>query len=203
MQSISRIVIAIPLMLVVFALALRFGGFIQPAKQAVQSIITPTIALGNTFRRTAEAQEPSTSPSIEFDLQKEYSCELKDPQNQYQIFIRRGDVRANIITVDQNTHLLLKNECLFTWSDTTKKGTRLCDLGPYIKAVSGMSKLGLFSFDSMLQSLFTKSGIKFPQKTENMTQLMNLCREESVAENVVALPEDVEFVQTSSLNSQN
>lgn len=201
MQSISRIVIAVPLLLIVFALVLRAGGFVNPSSQNVQSSITPTIALGATFRRTAEASEQKTTPaSISIDLQKEYACNFQNSEGQYEVFIRKGDVRARIISSEKNTHILLKNKCLYTWSQAQKKGTRMCNLGPYLKALESMNKLGIFSFDSMMQNLIAQTGISWSGGQEKLSDFSRLCQQKTVSEDIMMIPEGIEFREVTSLN---
>ncbi len=178
----SKIAIFIPLVIMVIALATRFGH--RSGRLSQENISSP-----------ATIKMISSVPgliNLKINLTGPLNCDISYGSDEAKIYIKNKNVKAILTKKDQKELFLLQEDCLYQWNDGKYTGVKTCSLKPIVDIAS------LFPLDLKTIMQFVKSGNLggFGEtKTAgiDINKVNSLCKKEAVLDSNFVLPATILF----------
>ena len=179
-KVISRLVIVFPILVVITAFFLW-----KPAQKKQQVSISPT----------PEEVSP-TVPTTKIDINGSYVCSFSTGKDAtVAAYLKNKSLYAQLQDKKKTRYVLFHKDCLYEWQKNTTSGQMTCGLSQYVSMFESMSKLGLASPDSYLQTLLGGGGAITDQKG-NTTTLGNACQKKEIQNTkIFDIPKNVQFIK--------
>lgn len=183
--NISRLAIAIPILLLVMGVSIRFMNFSYPpqTQQIAQAPTQPPQQ--NEF--VNNVIQKSSAEEIKIDLQGPWYCALNSP-NQIKVWIKNNNVKAEFTETDQVNTALVNGDCLYRWNSTEQGGKKMCGLSKYIPLFQILSQLkgvNTNTFANIIPAL-SISGMNINEDAAN--NLMKNCKRQEVLNTEFTIP---------------
>jgi len=189
MQTLPKVIIAIPIVIVFLAVFLKIGD--NKAEDYTSQILQPLptqktvdpISTINSFSGLSGQDK-------KIDLTGPYVCSYKDQKTDVDLQIENKQIYGKTIKDSKENYLLVKGDCLYTWTKGKNTGLKVCQIGQYLSifemASSFMSSDTLFS--SML-SMVPNLNIS----EDSVVALVNSCEKKEVEKTNFVIPKGVIF----------
>ncbi len=183
--NISRLAIAIPILLLVMGVSFRFLNFSYPSQnqQIAQAPTQPPQQ--NEF--VDNVVQKSSAEEIKIDLQGPWYCTLISP-NQIKVWIKNKNVKAEFTDTNQTNTALVNGDCLYRWNSREQGGKKMCGLSKYVPLFQILSQLKGVSantFANIIPAL-SISGMNINADVAN--SLMKNCKRQEVVDTEFSIP---------------
>lgn len=183
--NISRLVIAIPLLLLIVGISVKFMNFSSPTPATrVAQLPTPS-PQQNEF--VDNVIQKSSAEEIKIDLQGPWFCNIETP-NQINVWIQNKNVKAEFKEVNQINTALVNGDCLYRWSSTEKGGKKMCGLSQYFPLFQILSQLKVVNTDTFATIIPALSISGMNINTNVANALMKSCKRQEIPNSVFTIP---------------
>ncbi len=162
---VSKMVIVIPIVIIIFALILRFNQKEDYSKKIIPS---PTVVPTKTSVIT---------PSFKLDLVGPLVCQINEKTASVSAFIKDKKVFATKREKDKVDYFLLIDDCFYWWEKGKYSGQKICGVGFYLSYFEEFSRLGSMGMGDL-----------------NLSSLLSSCQKQEIKdETIFNLPQNVLF----------
>lgn|GEM_PF-5369230 len=201
LHPIIKFTTAIPIIILILAV------FIQTSRKDRGASNTQSVFIPNT----SESQyDSSGSPEAVtnsffggknegFNLEKSQMCTYTGDDIDVEVQIKDKQIFAQVNQNNQESYVLLKQDCIYQWLDEESKGTKICNIGQYVSMFEMFSSL--LSPSSMLSSIPGLDST-LPISTDALSGIYDSCKESDVDEALFEIPPSISFQEKSITDLQ-
>lgn len=183
--NISRLVIAIPLLLLIVGISVKFMNFSSPTPTTqVAQLPTPS-PQQNEF--VDNVIQKSSAEEIKIDLQGPWFCSIETP-NQINVWIQNKNVKAEFKEANQINTALVNGDCLYRWNSAEKGGKKMCGLSQYFPLFQILSQLKVVNTDTFATIIPALSISGMNINTNVANTLMKSCKRQEIPNSVFTIP---------------
>ena len=157
MYTLSRVIIAVPILIVIFALLLRFSypDRYQSSRNYLPQKYSQAVPLRKYTQEKEALPKPQESTSASFDIVKSRTCTFQNGEVDAQVYISKGRVSANVLRDGETDRFIVSDDCVYTWKTGEYVGKRICGIGQYLNLFQTYSS---FLSKDMLSSILPTLG---------------------------------------------
>lgn len=170
--TLSRAIIVFALMIFVIGLIMRFNQN-KPKTQLLTSNNKLTIIT------------PTTTSAMQLNLKGPFVCNFSSKEVTISGYIKDMNAFGQIKKGLKTTNILLRDDCVYFWEETSIVGQKFCGLKPYISMIGNNG--------SLMGNLLSNQSI-FPVKGMDTQSIVQSCKKKEIQdENVFKVPGNISF----------
>lgn len=156
------------------------------------------IASSSALPDDTDPPESSSANTPALDLEGPWSCATSTTDGSASLYIESNKVKFALTTDEGTQSVLLSGDCLYSWQESM--GTKQCGFGEY---------LGLFATllpgagDVDIASIIEEQLVGDEAQMKVFQSLRATCQKQSVQASVFQIPQDVDWQEDASSDSQD
>ena len=191
MRKVSKLGVYLPSILLIIAVILVFTAPRKdPKVQALKmAALTPTIT-------------PTPTIKININLKGPFTCNYTSATATVSAAIKNKQIAADFIEATQESHFIVRDDCVYIWDTKKPFGSKQCGLGTAIETVDFLSSMGLLDFGSILgmipSNLQEGSQKDLASNSSGIQKFLETCVKKEPATNVFTVPTDRVFIEPTA-----
>ena len=175
-DTLSRVIIVFSVIVFIIGLIMRFNQSVTKKQTVKPTIVLPT-----------KIQEKISTQVAELNLKGPFVCEFSSKEATASGYIKDNKVYGRIQKQMTINHILLNDDCFYTWESISSAGEKICGLKPYLFMI------GNLPLSSLLGNIGT-----LHMKSDMVLSILNSCKKGEVKnEKVFDVPKGVKFIQST------
>lgn len=184
---ISKMAIAIPLLIILFVLFLEFGqsnrnlGITQKAaEKKLES--TPTV-------KPTRVPQPTGIP---FSLKGPLVCDVIENKASASAYVKNSNVYARMTKEKKIEYVLINGDCMYRWEKQKYTGTKTCGMKEQMALFTFLSKFGSLDAKTIMD-VVTRLGFLNSEQSKTIAQIKPVCRKEAIDDKKFEIPINISF----------
>ena len=191
---ISRFIIVFPIVIVIFAVFLKFNSGKSQQMGFLKYESTPTPTKAQNLLDSLKDNKTAT-PSAKYNLTGPLVCTFSTNDSTINAYIKDKKISLTVKKENEVQNFLLNGDCLYIWKEGIYSGEKICGISDKIGIFEGLLSSGIVDFNFLVKGLTQILNITASEKSDYLVDsALNSCRTELIPTSVqFELPRNVLF----------
>jgi hypothetical protein len=194
MRKVSKLGIYLPGIFLILAIIVVFTA---PKKNPQQ--------MQAQLRRLTPIVTPTPTKAISINLRGPFVCQYTSSTATISASIKNKQVAADFVEATQESHFIVRDNCIYQWGTARQIGAKECGLGTAIDTLDFLSNMGILDFGSLLEMMPNSHDMDNMQKqlankadSSDMQKFLETCVKKEPNQSVFTIPTDRVFVEPTT-----
>ncbi|OGK23647.1 hypothetical protein A3A46_02185 [Candidatus Roizmanbacteria bacterium RIFCSPLOWO2_01_FULL_37_13] len=176
---VSRLTIILPIVIIIFGIALKLSGGSSQQKSFLEYSLTPTPTRPQNFLDNLSISKKSTA-SAKFSLTGPLNCFFETDAATISAYIKDKKIYIETNGEKEVQNYLLSGDCIYIWSKGNYSGEKICGISQQVGIIEGLLTSNLLD-SSFLDGTLNQILPNFPigKSKDILSSVLNSCKKES------------------------
>lgn len=190
---ISRFIIIFPIVIVIFAVFLKFNYGKSQQKDFLKYEITPTPTKAQNLLDSLRDNKKAT-PSAKFNLIGPLNCSFASGKTQVKAFIKEKRISLIVENESETENYLLNGDCIYNWESGSYSGEKICGISGKLNMLEELLSSGLVDLNFLISGFNQILNTTSTDKINLVESALNSCKSEPIPTSVkFEIPRSVLF----------